>query len=342
MKFQVKSIVPLDKLQISGFDEESKFEAPRHAVVQNFIEQFAEDPLAACKYLVERSNPRVDAVTLASLIFKTSELDRCQVGSLLSGNETLMKAYIDRFHFSGVRIDNALRMFLLAVRLPENAAAAEPLLRGFAHRYFEANKDIISYSRELAEDLVLWTMQLNDTLYGMYGFALPNPAITLEIVISAFQSNDKHNMVHQSLLSDIYASLKDSCIDQALLTAEEKEYGRVITMTPSRLPSKLTYNQWSDEITISIAKKDEDFAIRLLGEGLHFEPDFLDFAEGKERKFRVKGLTLGTKSILFARAGPNAYVSLHIIPHFGRYLGNLDVDLQCTIRRHWEQSNHHR
>lgn len=306
MRFLVKSIVPLDKLQVSGFEEESTAEPPRHAVVQNFIEQFAQNPIDACRYLVERSNPRVDLVTLASLIFKTPELDRTQIGVLLSNDNDLMRAFIDRFHFSGIRIDDALRMFLLAVRLPTEATAAENLLRGFAHRYFEANRDIISFSRELAEDLVLWIMQLNDTLYGMYGFSLPNHAITLDVVISAFQSKDPHHLVHPSLLSDIYTSLKRSCIDQALTMEEESKYGRRVVLNPSKLPSKLTYNVWSDWVTISIPERDDQFQIRLLGEGLEFEPTILEFGRTKEQRFRVKGSSLGTKSILFDRSGSNA------------------------------------
>jgi hypothetical protein len=308
MKFLVKWVVSLDKLAISGFEDEPTSEPPRHAVVQSFIEQFAQDPVAACKYLVERSNPRVDAVTLASLIFKTPELDRTQIGVLLAGNDRLMRAFVDRFHFSGIRIDDALRMFLLAVRLPGDPTAGETLLRGFAHRYFEANRDIISYSRDIAEDLVLWIMQLNDSLYGMYGFALPNHAITLDLVISAFQSKDPHQLVHPSLLSDIYASLKTARINQALTSSHERKYGRQVEMVPSRLPSKMTYEEWSDEIVLRIPERDGRFQIRLLGEGLEFQPDLLDFGRGREQKFRVRGMSLGTKSILFDRSGANAYV----------------------------------
>ena len=293
-------------------------------MVLSFIEKFSQDPVAACKYLVERSNPRVDPATLASLIFKTPELDRTQIGHLLSGNDRLMRAFTDRFHFHGMRIDNALRMFLLAVRLPGDATAAEVLLRGFAHRYFEANKDIVSYSRDLTEDLVLWIMQLNDTLYGMYGFALPNHAINLDIVISAFQSKDPHGLVHPSLLSDVYTSLKESCVDQALSSHEEWEYGRGIKMLPAKLPSKITYNTWSDEVTIEIKERDEDFRIRLIGEGLEFQPPVLEFAGGRLQKFRVKGLSLGTKSIIFDRAGPNACVRFLLL------LDRLLIAVRCT------------
>jgi hypothetical protein len=305
-KFTVKSIVPLDKLQITGFEDETTTEPPKHAVVQSFIEQFSQDPTAACKYLVERSNPRVDAATLASLIFKTAELDRSQIGLLLAGNDRLMRAYIDRFHFSGIRIDDALRMLLLAVRLPSDPNAAEMLLRGFAHRYFEANSEIISFSRDLAEDLTLWIMQLNDTLYGMYGFALPNHAITADVVIAAFQSKDPHGLVHPSLLSDIYSSLQQAPLDQALSTEEEKTYGRDVEMVPSKMPGKLTYNTWSDVMKVRIPLADADFTLKLVGEGLEFDPPILDFAESREQAFRVRGTSLGPKSILFDRSGRNA------------------------------------
>lgn len=330
----VKWVVSLDKLAISGFEDEPTTEPPRHTVVQSFIEQFAQDPVAACKYLVERSNPRVDAVTLASLIFKTPELDRTQIGMLLAGNDRLMRAFVDRFHFSGIRIDDALRMFLLAVRLPGDPTAGETLLRGFAHRYFEANRDIISYSRDIAEDLVLWIMQLNDSLYGMYGFALPNHAITLDLVISVWQSKDPHQLVHQSLLSDIYSSLKAARIDQALMSSQESKYGRQVEMVPSRLPSKMTYEEWSDEIVLRIPERDERFQIRLLGEGLEFQPELLDFGRGREQKFRVRGLSLGTKSILFDRAGANAYVG------YSRMLDG--ADSQSGVRQRGQHADDYR
>ena len=306
MKFIVKSVVSLDKLQISGFGEEPSAEPPRHAVVQNFIGQFAQDPVAACKYLVDRSNPRVDAVTLASLIFKTSELDRAQIGVLLASNERLMKAFIDRFHFEGMRIDDALRMFLLAIRLPTDPAAGETFLRGFAHRYFEANQENLSFPRELTVDLVLWIMQLNDTLYGMYGFARPNHAVTPDLFVSAFQSKDPHGSVRSQLLSSIYESVHAARLDQAFITEQEEKLGREVVTMPARLPSKLTYDTWSDVITVRIPAPDAQFKIELLGAGLEFDPPVLDFAKSNERSFKVKGVSLGAKSILFDRVGRNA------------------------------------
>jgi Sec7-like guanine-nucleotide exchange factor len=188
MKFVVKSVVSLDKLHVHGFAEESTSVPERSAVIAEFIERFARDPHTACRILVERNRWKDDAANLASVIFKTAELDKTQIGVLLSENEPLMRAFIDLFHFTGVRIDDALRMFLLSLRLPGDPIAAERLLRGLAYRYSDANKGIVSFDRDLAAEVVLSIMQLDDSLHGgQFGFALRNPALRPDIFISALQ-----------------------------------------------------------------------------------------------------------------------------------------------------------
>ncbi|WVR06285.1 hypothetical protein IAU60_003315 [Kwoniella sp. DSM 27419] len=317
MKFLVKSIVSLDKLVVSGFTEEPTVEPERHPVVIHFIKRFAENPVSACAYLVERSSPKVDPVTLASLIFKTPELDKTQVGHLLADNEKLMKAFIDRFHFTGVRIDEAFRMFLLSIRLPTEATACESLLRGFAYRYFDANHKLIPFDRDLASDLVLAIMQFNDSLYGTFGFAMPNSAITQETFISAFKSKDPRGLVPVDLLTQIYDSIQMTPLVQALDSAQA-HLGKNVQVTPARLPTKLTYNVWSEPMTIALPATDDQFRIKLMGEGLEFDPAVLDFANESSLSFRVKGTSLGTKSLLFDRMGSNAalYGSLGNTRHF--------------------------
>lgn len=306
MNFEVKSIVSLDKLTVTGTGDEPTVEPERHAVVLQFIEAFATDPVAACRFLVERSSPRIDTPTLASLIFKTSELDKTQIGVLLAGNEKLMRAFIDRFHFVNVRIDDALRMFLLSVRLPTDPTAAEKLLRGFAHRYVEVNAAAIRYTGDLAAELVMSIMQLNDSMYQLYGFALRNAALTKELLVSAFDSKDPDRTVGLDLLGSIYDSIAKEPIYQALTTTEEGKLGYKVDIEPKRLPSKLTYNVWSEPITITIPKADPAFACRLLGEGLAFDPPLLSFQSSNKQSVRMKGTSLGPKSMLFERIGSNA------------------------------------
>lgn len=305
MKFVVKSIVSLDKLAISGYADEPTTEPERHPVVTNFVQRFAEDPATACQYLVEKSRPKVDPITLASLIFKTPELDKAQIGRLLASDDVLMKAFIDRFHYTGIRIDSALRMFLLSLRLPTEPTSCESLLRGFAYQYYDANQKVVSYDRDLAAELVLAIMQFNDALYGIFGFALPNHAITRDTFISAFQSKDSRGLVPTELLSEIYTSIRSTRLVQAL-SSKENHLAKGVVVTPSRIPSKLTYNIWSEKISVRIPEPDSSFKIKLLGEGLEFDPPVLDFSKSAEGSFRVRGKALGTKSLLFDRIGDNA------------------------------------
>ena len=297
MRFNVKSIVKLDQLHISGFDAEATAEPERHTVVQQFIERFRENPVVACRYLVERSNPRVDVVTLASLLFKTPELDRTQLGVLLAGNDKLLKAFIDRFHFADVRVDDALRVLLLALRLPQEGG--EAILQGFAQKYFEANRSIPGYDQVIETDLVLAITQLNDALYGMYGFAPRTVDFTEEAFVNDWRSKDPRGIVADETLMDIYGSIRSNSL------APSEDTGYEVEMTPSKFPSRLTCGRWSDEIKIAMPKPDPDLEIKLLGDGLEFEPKVLHF-HGKEAVFRVRGTSLGQKSILFCRTGRNA------------------------------------
>jgi hypothetical protein len=328
MQYIVKSIVPLDQLHISGFETESTTESDRHPIVEQFINQFAVDPVMACRFLAETSNVQVDSSILASLLFKTPELDKTQVGNLLSGNDKLVRTFVDRFNFGGIRIDIALRMFLLSLRMPSDPNASEPLLLAFAQQYHQANGDLVDFDTRLASALVLAIVQLNDALYGTFGFALPNHAITQDVFISAFRSRDQDRFVPDRLLADIYSSIRTNSLVQALAT-HERGMARQVVVSPARLAPKLTYDTWSERIYVSIPSPDPSFKIRLHGQGLVFDPPILDFSGSSEESFRVKGTSLGNKILLFDRLGANAYVyfpsaCIHELIDSARYasLGN--------------------
>lgn len=305
MKFVVKSIVGLDKLAVCGLTDEGQIEATRHPGVQQFIQHFAEDAVTSVRQLVERSNPRLDTATLASLLFKTHELDKVQLGVLLASDPALLLAYIANFDFNLVRIDEALRLFLLAVRLPTDISAAEAVLRGFADGYIAANEHNVTYDMNLAEDLVLATLELNDMLYSTFGFAFPNHAISRDMFVTAFESKDPQGLVPAELLEDIYTSIRGSKLVQGL-ASHEAHLARELTQTPARLPSKLTYNEWSESFHMSIPKPDPQFKVKLVGTGLELDPPVLDFSRSNDVSFRVRGTKLGTQTMLFDRVGANA------------------------------------
>jgi hypothetical protein len=150
--------------------------------------------------------------------------------------------------------------------------------------------------------------QLNDAVNsgsGFGSFAFPNPAISIDDFVGAFRTKDIKGSVPTNLLEAIYTSVKRESLAQSLSTSEAASLREVI-VTPGRLPTRLTLNQWSERIYISIPKPDSRFAIRLHGEGLAFDPPYLDFTSSTEETFRVMGTSLGARSLLMSRLGSNA------------------------------------
>ncbi|CAK9785052.1 hypothetical protein CC85DRAFT_262974 [Cutaneotrichosporon oleaginosum] len=305
MKFVVKSIVGLDKVTVTGLSDEPSTQPSQHPTVQQFIRDFAADAKSAVRDLVQRSNPSLDAATLASLLFKTDNLDKTQLGLLLASDPDLLIAYIGMFDFNLVRIDEALRLFLLDVRLPTDIHAAEAILRGFADGYIAANENSVTFDAALAEDLVLATLELNDMLYSTFGFAFPNHAVSRDTFVHAFESKDPHGLVPAELLADIYDSIRGGKLVQAL-SSHEGHLVRELVQTPARLPSKLTCREWSQSFQISIPKPDPHFQVKLVGTGLELDPPVLDFSRSKDASFKVRGTRLGPQTLLLERLGASA------------------------------------
>ncbi len=303
-------------------------------MVVQFIDLFSRNPADAIKLLYERSQLQGDHATLASLLFKTPELDKEQLGAYLArrDKQALLRAFVDRFHFQGVRIDDSLRMFLLSIRLPSATIACEALLYALAERWVAANRASVSFDAALAGELVLAIMQvristrsvifghvmtlicvsyhaqLNDAVNpgsGFGSFAFANPAISIDDFVGAFRTKDIEASVPTDLLEAIYMSIKRESLAQSLASSDARLLRQVI-MTPARLPTRLTLGQWSERIFVSIPKPDARFEVRLHGEGLAFDPPYLDFTSSTEESFRVMGTTLGARSFLMSRVGTNA------------------------------------
>lgn len=300
MQYIVKSIVPLDaSIRVSGFTEPE--EPKRTESFDDFIADFAVDAIEAFQHFPERFGVKVDATTIASLLYNTPEFDRAQIGKMLCGDDKLKAAFLDRFNFTGVPIDEALRIFLLSLRLPSDSSASQGLLQAFAHTYQQVNQHLLPYNGRTAYELVASIIQLNDALYGSFGRTSVNKAITLEVYIKAFQLKDPHSPVSKTLLAEIYNSLRSNALVHGLSPGEPE-----FEVSVSCSTKMLTYDMWSERIYISIPDSDPAFQVNLHGDGLVFDPPSLSFASSAEQSFRVKGISLGPKSMFFARLGANA------------------------------------
>ncbi|KAJ7924891.1 hypothetical protein B0H13DRAFT_1976563, partial [Mycena leptocephala] len=300
-KFVVKSVVLLNQLRFNAdrTDMQPKTSnystAPRNPLIRTFVHQFSKDTDHAITSLLSKSGTPDDPLILGQLLFKTLDLDRARLGDYLSRrtSKVVLKAYVDSFRFVGVRVDKALRAFLLSLNVPSKVVYND-----------------VAYDKDLAVRLVRALVQLNDFLHdgiaqepGPTGY--PTRGITGRDFIDAFRRYDQRYLVSDELLEDVFDSIREERLSQARLSSNGGP-SDITIMIKRPLPTRLTYKVQSDPIILRIQQADPDLTIQLFGQDLVFDPPFLTFARSSEASFRVTGISLGSKTMIMCRSGPNA------------------------------------
>ncbi|THH29195.1 hypothetical protein EUX98_g4997 [Antrodiella citrinella] len=318
-KFIVKSTVLLKDLKFCPDREDSRSKTSasasslRHPVIRGFVHQFVKDPDSAISTLFEKSSSRDDPIALGQLMFRTIDLDRARLGEYLSRrtSKVVLKAYLDGFGFTGLRIDKALRVFLLAICMPKQQSASDYLLDAFASRWYEANSRIVAYDRDVAAKMVRAVAQLNEALHGAIAqtpgvTGYPKRNIMSQDFIGAFKRLDARSLVSEDLLEKIYTSIRRERLSQARNSSLQNSVPEVHVTIKRPMPPRLTYRVQSEPVVLRIPHPDPQFAIQLYGQDLIFDPPALTFTKSAEASFRVTGTSLGPKSIIMWRSGPNA------------------------------------
>lgn len=323
-RFIVKSIVELPKLKLTAQTAdtgEDPVQKRKHPLLLTFVDRFANDPRKAVSALVAKAGLSNDAATIANLLFRNPELNRSQLGAFLAHKDQkpVLKAYCDRFRLAGIRIEDALRVFIGSLRLPNDYTAAEYMLGVFASQWLANNPGTgMTNDGVFATKLVLSMMELNDALHSGIDdeataagnlFSFPNSAITVDDFITAFRLKDPHGALPDEHLTRIYLSIRKDRLQQAADNAVVSGTPEIeVIIHPGKLPNRLTYRTASENISLTIPKVDPKFAIKLVGQDLRFEPPVLTFARSRTATFRVTPTALGSKAMLFIRLGQNAHL----------------------------------
>lgn len=172
--FLVKSVVECKHLKLSADEDPVEESAAgggtkkKHPLLVAFVDRFANDPARAIASLISKGGLANDGPTIANLLYRNTDLNRNQLGAYLSDrhHRHVLRAYIDRFRFAGVRIDDALRLFLMSVRLPfDGGAAADYVIGVLANMWAEANT-ATGIDGAVAHGLMTAIMRLSDALHG--------------------------------------------------------------------------------------------------------------------------------------------------------------------------------
>ncbi|EGX95734.1 cytohesin-2 [Cordyceps militaris CM01] len=151
-----------------------------------------------------------DAAEVAAFLKETSRVSKSVLGEYLSktGNEKVLKEFLDLFDFSGKRLDEGLRLLLESFRLPGEAQLIANIVESFSEKYCTcdtpeqiANKDaayVLSYAI-----ILLNTDQHNPTLKA-------NKRMTVEDFSRNLRGVNDGKNFSPEYLSDIYQSIKSN------------------------------------------------------------------------------------------------------------------------------------
>lgn len=320
-RFTVKNVVLLKDVRFTPGRTDPISKSPsqrdqlpsRNMAIKGFITQFAIDPEGAVRALMIKHPVLEDSRKLGQLIFQTSELDRARVGEFLAKktHKPELDAYLNCFGFVGVRMDKALRAFLLSVNVPiQNSSALDTLLDAFAGRWYDANARFIAFDKNTALRLARALVRLNLWLHGDLAekpgpTGYPKEDFSVRDWIELIRRADPRQPLSPELLEDLYDSIRQEKLCQARCPSTGGPPVQLITIRKP-VPLRLTYKSQSDPIILRIPAPDPDLSIHLDGQDLQFDPPVLNFVRSSEASFRIVGNELGLKTMIMCRSGPNA------------------------------------
>ncbi|KAI9495988.1 Sec7 domain-containing protein, partial [Zychaea mexicana] len=328
--FQVKNIVELSKLTLylSRDDQQkpsvSLAAAPRkmHPLLASALRKFETNPDAAIAYLVDKSVLANEPLSIANFLFKTPDLCRHQLGDFLADpkNSDIYDAFLDCFRMVALRLDEALRILLMTLRLPSKWEALEYVIERFSKKWHDANQNVVKFHEDMVVKVVVAMLFLNAEWWY-------DASSELDVFWSAREHKERRDrqrltrrasmyiLVSFDFLRDMYNSIAHERLetgwDNDVEASDAPEQDTIITVTPYRFPTRLTRSVPSAPITISIAAPDPGLQIKLRGQDIECHPNVLDFSDSCIQTFTITGHTLGRTSLMFIKSGPHAsrYVS---------------------------------
>ena len=130
-----------DEPDSAGYPDREKLRAQRQVkrVIIKGASKFNENPKAGLSYLNAQGiiQDGHDAKSVVEFLKGTTRVSKKVLGEYISkkGNEAILEALMNSFHFDGKRVDEALREVLEAFRLPGESALIERIVTVFCEKY---------------------------------------------------------------------------------------------------------------------------------------------------------------------------------------------------------------
>ncbi|KAM7384982.1 hypothetical protein PAMP_001086 [Pampus punctatissimus] len=174
-------------------------------------EQFNQKPKKGIQFLQEKgllSNP-MDNNQVAQWLRENPRLDKKMIGEYISDRKhmELLDSFVNTFTFQGLRIDEALRLYLEAFRLPGEAPVIQRLLETFTDNWHKVNGSPFM-TNDAGFALAYAVIMLNTDQHN-HNVRKQNIPMTVEQFKKNLKGVNGNKDFDQDMLEDIYNAIKN-------------------------------------------------------------------------------------------------------------------------------------
>ncbi|XP_077585431.1 Golgi-specific brefeldin A-resistance guanine nucleotide exchange factor 1 isoform X3 [Stigmatopora nigra] len=174
-------------------------------------EQFNLKPKKGLQFLQEKgilSNP-MDNNQVAQWLRENPRLDKKMIGEFVSdrNNMELLDSFVNTFTFQGLRIDEALRLYLEAFRLPGEAPVIQRLMETFTDNWHKVNGSPF-LTNDAGFALAYAVIMLNTDQHN-HNVRKQNIPMTVEQFKKNLKGVNGNSDFNQDMLEDIYNAIKN-------------------------------------------------------------------------------------------------------------------------------------
>uniref|UniRef100_A0A8C8ICF3 Golgi-specific brefeldin A-resistance guanine nucleotide exchange factor 1 n=1 Tax=Oncorhynchus tshawytscha TaxID=74940 RepID=A0A8C8ICF3_ONCTS len=175
-------------------------------------EQFNQKPKKGIQFLQEKgllSSP-MDNNEVAQWLRENPRLDKKQIGEFISDRKhmELLDSFVNTFTFQGLRIDEALRLYLEAFRLPGEAPVIHRLLETFTDTWHVKSERVSLHDQRRGLRLAYAVIMLNTDQHNN-NVRKQNIPMTVEQFKKNLKGVNGNTDFDQDMLEDIYNAIKN-------------------------------------------------------------------------------------------------------------------------------------
>ncbi|KAM7074020.1 Golgi-specific brefeldin A-resistance guanine nucleotide exchange factor 1 isoform 6-T7 [Molossus nigricans] len=174
-------------------------------------EQFNQKPKKGIQFLQQKGLLAIpmDNTEVAQWLRENPRLDKKMIGEFVSDrkNIDLLESFVSTFSFQGLRLDEALRLYLEAFRLPGEAPVIQRLLEAFTEHWRNCNGSPFANS-DACFALAYAVIMLNTDQHN-HNVRKQNAPMTLEEFRKNLKGVNGGKDFEQDILEDMYHAIKN-------------------------------------------------------------------------------------------------------------------------------------